>query len=251
MEIITSLENKKIKYINKLKNKKFRDEEGIFVIETKHLVEEAYKSGFLTELYIVDTNIESNILEDDKINKYQITKEIMNKISSLESPSNFLGLVKKLPTLNYGNRLLILDNIQDPGNLGTIIRSAVAFNLDTLILSNDCVDLYNDKTIRSSEGMLFKLNILRKDLNTFLTELKNNNYTIYGTDVVNGSIVGEIKFPKKYAIIIGNEGKGLKSTLKNLVDQNIYIPMSFNAESLNAGIAASIIMYEMSKNDYE
>lgn len=251
MEIITSLENKKIKYINKLKNKKFRDEEGIFVIETKHLVEEAYKSGFLTELYIVDTNIESNILEDDKINKYQITKEIMNKISSLESPSNFLGLVKKLPTINYGNRLLILDNIQDPGNLGTIIRSAVAFNLDTLILSNDCVDLYNDKTIRSSEGMLFKLNILRKDLNTFLTELKNNNYTIYGTDVVNGSIVGEIKFPKKYAIIIGNEGKGLKSTLKNLVDQNIYIPMSFNAESLNAGIAASIIMYEMSKNDYE
>lgn len=251
MEIITSLENKKIKYINKLKNKKFRDEEGIFVIETKHLVEEAYKSGFLTELYLVDTNIESNILEDDKINKYQITKEIMNKISSLESPSAYLGLVKKLPTLNYGNRLLILDNIQDPGNLGTIIRSAVAFNLDTLILSNDCVDLYNDKTIRSSEGMLFKLNILRKDLNTFLTELKNNNYTIYGTDVVNGSIVGEIKFPKKYAIIIGNEGKGLKSTLKNLVDQNIYIPMSFNAESLNAGIAASIIMYEMSKNDYE
>lgn len=251
MEIITSLENKKIKYINKLKNKKFRDEEGIFVIETKHLVEEAYKSGFLTELYIVDTNIESNILEDDKINKYQITKEIMNKVSSLESPSNFLGLVKKLPTINYGNRLLILDNIQDPGNLGTIIRSAVAFNLDTLILSNDCVDLYNDKTIRSSEGMLFKLNILRKDLNTFLTELKNNNYTIYGTDVVNGSIVGEIKFPKKYAIIIGNEGKGLKSTLKNHVDQNIYIPMSFNAESLNAGIAASIIMYEMSKNDYE
>ena len=224
MEIITSLENKKIKYINKLKNKKFRDEEGIFVIETKHLVEEAYKSGFLTELYLVDTNIESNILEDDKINKYQITKEIMNKISSLESPSNFLGLVKKLPTLNYGNRLLILDNIQDPGNLGTIIRSAVAFNLDTLILSNDCVDLYNDKTIRSSEGMLFKL---------------------------NGSIGGEIKFPKKYAIIIGNEGKGLKSTLKNLVDQNIYIPMSPNAESLNAGIAASIIMYEMSKNDYE
>ena len=251
MEIITSLENKKIKYINKLKNKKFRDEESVFVIETKHLVQEAYKSGFLTELYLVDTNIESNILEDDKINKYQITKEIMNKISSLESPSNFLGLVKKLPTLNYGNRLLILDNIQDPGNLGTIIRSAVAFNLDTLILSNDCVDLYNDKTIRSSEGMLFKLNILRKDLNTFLTELKNNNYTIYGTDVINGSIVGEIKFPKKYAIIIGNEGKGLKSTLKNLVDQTIYIPMSPNAESLNAGIAASIIMYEMSKNDYE
>ena len=251
MEIITSLENKKIKYINKLKNKKFRDEEGLFIVETKHLVEEAYKSGFLTEVYLVDTNIDASILEDDKLNKYQITKEIMHKISSLESPSNFLGLVKKLPTLNYGQRLLILDNIQDPGNLGTIIRSAVAFNLDTLILSNDCVDLYNDKTIRSSEGMLFRLNILREDLNTFLPELKDNNYTIYGTNVVDGSIVGDIKFPKKCAIIIGNEGSGMKDTLKKFVDQNIYIPMSANAESLNAGIAASIIMYEMSKNDYE
>ena len=248
MEIITSLENKKIKYINKLKNKKFRDEEGIFVIETKHLVEEAYKSGFLTELYLVDTNIESNILEDDKINKYQITKEIMNKISSLESPSNFLGLVKKLPTLNYGNRLLILDNIQDPGNLGTIIRSAVAFNLDTLILSNDCVDLYNDKTIRSSEGMLFKLNILRKDLNTFLTELKNNNYTIYGTDVINGSIVGEIKFPKKYAIIIGNEGKGMSELTKKSCDFIATIPMIGEINSLNASVSAGIMIYEVVRN---
>ena len=248
MEIITSLENKKIKYINKLKNKKFRDEEGIFVIETKHLVEEAYKSGFLTELYLVDTNIESNILEDDKINKYQITKEIMNKISSLESPSNFLGLVKKLPTLNYGNRLLILDNIQDPGNLGTIIRSAVAFNLDTLILSNDCVDLYNDKTIRSSEGMLFKLNILRKDLNTFLAELKNNNYTIYGTDVVNGSIVGEIKFPKKYAIIIGNEGKGMSELTKKSCDFIATIPMIGEINSLNASVSAGIMIYEVVRN---
>ncbi len=251
MDIITSLENKKIKYINKLKTKKFRDEEGLFIVETKHLVEEAYKSGFLTELYLVDTNIDSNILEDEKIIKYEVTKDIMNKISSLESPSSYLGLVKKLPTLNYGNRLLILDNIQDPGNLGTIIRSAVAFNVDTLILGNDCVDLYNDKTIRSSEGMLFKLNILREDLNTFLKDLNNNNYTIYGTDVVNGHILGDIKFPKKYAIVIGNEGNGMKTNLKNLVAQNIYIPMSQMAESLNAGIAASIIMYEMSKNDYE
>ena len=99
--------------------------------------------------------------------------------------------------------------------------------------------------------MLFKLNILREDLNTFLKDLKNNNYTIYGTDVVNGHILGDIKFPKKYAIVIGNEGNGMKTNLKNLVDQNIYIPMSPQAESLNAGIAASIIMYEMSKNDYE
>ena len=85
MDIITSLENKKIKYINKLKTKKFRDEEGLFIVETKHLVEEAYKSGFLTELYLVDTNIDSNILEDEKIIKYEVTKDIMNKISSLEN----------------------------------------------------------------------------------------------------------------------------------------------------------------------
>ena len=175
----------------------------------------------------------------------------MQKISSLKSPSECLGVVKKITPRDYQNRLLILDNIQDPGNLGTIIRSAVAFNIDTIVLGNTCVDLYNDKTIRASEGMLFKINILRKDLTSFLEELKKNNYTLYGTDVTGGKVLNTVTFSSKCGIVIGSEGKGISPEIKKLINQNIYIPMSYQTESLNASVAASIIMYEMSKKDYE
>lgn len=246
MDIITSLDNKKIKYLNKLKDKKFRDTEGLFIIETENLIEEAYQSNLLEEVYL----LENSNLEFD-VPTYYVTKEVMQKISSLKSPSECLGVVKKITPRDYHNRLLILDNIQDPGNLGTIIRSAVAFNIDTIILGNTCVDLYNDKTIRASEGMLFKINILRKDLTAFLEELKKNNYTLYGTDVTGGKVLNTVTFSSKCGIVIGSEGKGISPGIKKLINENIYIPMSYQTESLNASVAASIIMYEMSKKDYE
>ena len=246
MDLITSLDNKKIKHLNKLKEKKYRDEEGLFIIETENLIKEAYNSNLLEELYLLE---DSNIQYDVKT--FYVTKEVMQKISNLKTPSKCLGVVKKLVPRDYQNRLLILDNIQDPGNLGTIIRSAVAFNIDTVVLGNTCVDLYNDKTIRASEGMLFKINILRKDLSIFLEDLKNNNYTLYGTEVTGGKVLNTVTFSQKCAIVIGSEGKGISPEIKKLITQNIYIPMSYQTESLNASVAASIIMYEMSKHDYE
>ena len=246
MDLITSLDNKKIKHLNKLKEKKYRDEEGLFIIETENLIKEAYNSNLLEELYLLE---DSNIKYDVKT--FYVTKEVMQKISNLKTPSKCLGVVKKLVPRDYQNRLLILDNIQDPGNLGTIIRSAVAFNIDTVVLGNTCVDLYNDKTIRASEGMLFKINILRKDLSNFLEDLKNNNYTLYGTEVTGGKVLNTVTFSQKCAIVIGSEGKGISPEIKKLITQNIYIPMSYQTESLNASVAASIIMYEMSKHDYE
>lgn len=246
MDLITSLDNKKIKHLNKLKEKKYRDEEGLFIVETENLIEEAYNSNLLEELYLLE---DSNIQYDVKT--FYVTKEVMQKISNLKSPSKCLGVVKKLVPRDYQNRLLILDNIQDPGNLGTIIRSAVAFNVDTIVLGKTCVDLYNDKTIRASEGMLFKINILRKDLSNFLEELKNNNYTLYGTEVTGGKVLNTVTFSQKCAIVIGSEGKGISPEIKKHITQNIYIPMSYQTESLNASVAASIIMYEMSKSDYE
>ncbi len=246
MDLITSLDNKKIKHLNKLKEKKYRDEEGLFIVETENLIEEAYNSNLLEELYLLE---DSNIQYDVKT--FYVTKEVMQKISNLKTPSKCLGVVKKLVPRDYQNRLLILDNIQDPGNLGTIIRSAVAFNIDTIVLGNTCVDLYNDKTIRASEGMLFKINILRKDLSNFLEEIKNNNYTLYGTEVTGGKVLNTVTFSQKCAIVIGSEGKGISPEIKKLITQNIYIPMSYQTESLNASVAAAIIMYEMSKRDYE
>lgn len=246
MEVITSLDNKLIKRLAKLKEKKYRDLEDIFLIETEHLIEEAYKSGLLEMLLILE-----NEEIDFDVKKIYVTKNILNKLSFLNSNVKYIGVAHKFIPKDYGKRLLLLDNLQDPGNLGTIIRSAAAFNIDTIVLGDNCVDLYNDKVIRASEGMIFHVDCLRKNLESFIDELKTNNYLVIGTNVVNGINISELSYPEKFAIIIGNEGQGISANILNKLDKSIYIPMNRKVESLNASVAASIIMYEMSKIDYE
>lgn len=247
MEVITSTENKKVKEWNKLKQKKYRDQENKFLIEGDHLIKEAYLTKEIEELILLDEVGEVNY----NINTYFVNRKVMKKLSEQDSIAKCMAVVKKSNYNNYGNRLMILDNIQDPGNLGTIIRSAVGFNIDTIILGNNCVDLYNAKTIRASEGLIFHIPILRKELSLFLEELNSNGYTTYGTSVSNGIILEKVKFPMKCAIVIGNEGQGISQSLKEKIKKNIFIPTSEELESLNAAVAASIIMYEMSKVDYE
>ena len=245
MEIITSLQNERIKNINKLNEKKYRDESNLFLVEGDHLVDEAYKMNQLVEVFATESYKEAL---DVPIT--YISEDVMKKLSNMVSPSNVIGVCKKFKPIGYGKRILILDNLQDPGNLGTIIRSSASFNFDTIVLSEVSVDLYNDKVIRASEGMIFHTNILRCNIIDFVNELKTNNYKIYTTDVNGGDIVSEVDFKEKVAIIIGSEGAGVGS-VRELADKSIYIPMNKRCESLNASVAASIIMYEVSKRDYE
>lgn len=236
--IITSKDNQKIKYINKLKDKKFRDKENKFIIETQNLIEEAEKEGLLLEVYTT--------LKDLKLScpVYEVSEEVMNKIKEVKT-SNIIGICKKKKETSLGSKIILLDGIQDPGNLGTIIRSSVAFNIDTIILSNDSCDLYNDKTIRATEGALFKINIIRKDLKEAINKLKELNINIYGTDVNNGIEVTKVA-KENFAIVMGNEGQGIKKEIKQLIDKNIYIKTK-KVESLNVAVATSIILYELSK----
>jgi TrmH family RNA methyltransferase len=241
--VITSVNNNHIKELSKLKDKKYRDSTNTYLIETKHLVEEAYKQNLLQELIILD---KEDYTLDVPIT--YVSVEVMKKLATTNTPSSILGVVKKKEENNYlGNKILVLDNIQDPGNLGTIIRSGVAFDVDTIVLSNDTVDLYNPKVIRSSEGMFFHINIIKRDLPSFLDELKENNYTIYGTNVKNGNLVSDITSKSKYALIMGNEGNGVSKELLDRCNSYIYIPMNKTCESLNVGVATSIILYEFSK----
>ena len=240
--LITSLDNNKIKKYEKLKIKKYRDEERLFLVEGEHLVEEAFKNGKLVDLLVLDGyNYDIDFLYTS------VTYQVMKKLSDVKSTPKVIGVVKMNDTsLIKGNKILMLDDIQDPGNLGTIIRSSVAFNISDIILSNNSVDLYNDKVIRASQGMIFKINIIRSDLVKVINELKSNDYLIYGTSVKNGIDVRNIK-TDKYAIIMGNEGSGVKKELLDLCDKNIYIKMDENCESLNVGVAASIIIYELNR----
>ena len=135
--------------------------------------------------------------------------------------------------------------MQDPGNLGTIIRSSVAFNISTVVLGNNCVDLYNSKVIRACQGMNFHINIIRRDLKDFITNIKKEDYYILGTNVNDGSDLKSISNLSKYAIIMGNEGNGVSKEIQDMCDRNIYIKMNDKCESLNVAVATSIILYEL------
>lgn len=238
--IITSLENKEIKRITKLKNKKYRDEVQEFIVEGEHLVEEAYKNRILKKvILLVDEKI------DIDVEKIYVTYEIIKKISNLDSPPKVIGICKLLEEKEIGNKILILDGIQDPGNLGTIIRSAVAFNIDTIILSDDTVDMYNSKVVRSTQGMLFHINIIRKNLMNILPRLKNNNYTLYTTNVTNGTDIKKCEKTNKFALIVGNEGNGVSKEVADYADYSIYIKTNNSVESLNVAVATSILLYEL------
>lgn len=240
MEVITSLDNKHIKNLSKLLVKKYRDQENMFLIEGEHLVEEALKVGKLkevikTEEYKRDFDVPTTI----------VTYEVIKKLTNSVTPQQIIGVVTKLEEKEIGNKILILDNLQDPGNLGTIIRSSVAFNVDTIVLSENCVDLYNDKVIRSSEGMIFYINVIKRNIYTFIDEIKSLDYQVLGTKVTNGENVKNIDVLGKIAVVMGNEGAGVRKEILDKCDKYLYIPMNKNCESLNVGVATSIILYEL------
>lgn len=236
---ITSVNNERIKELVKLKEKKYRDKMGLFFIEGLDIIEEAYKNGLLKELYILD-GYDSPYKDIPYTN---VSYEVMKKISDMESVSEYYGVCKKIQDKDLGKKIIILDGIQDPGNLGTIIRSAVAFNIDTVVLSRECVDLYNSKVLRSTKGMIFNKNVIVRDIVPFIDSL--DKYTIYGTSVTNGEDIRSIELPEYIALVIGNEGKGISQEVYDRCNKFIYIKMNDRCESLNAGVAASIIMYEV------
>ena len=235
--IYTSIHNEKVKNLRKLNTKKYRDMTGLFLIEGEHLVKEATSLEYLI--------IEEGYDIDIEIEKIVVSQNVMKYISDLDCPPKVMGVCRKLNSTLVGNKVLVLDNVQDPGNVGTIIRSAVAFNFDTILLSNDTVDLYNPKVIRASQGMLFHINIVVDDIYNYLNKLKENDYYIVGTDVNKGTEIKEVAKYEKLCIIMGNEGQGMSSKIKNICNDFIYIDMNNDCESLNVGVAASIIMYEM------
>lgn len=242
--VITSLDNDNVKKWKKLCKKKYRDEFDIYLVEGEHLVEEAYKSGVLDKVIVLDG-------EDYSYdNIVYVSYEVMKAISSLDTPNKIMGVCKKKENIEIvGKRFLLLDGIQDPGNLGTIVRSAVAFNIDTIILSDDTVDLYNPKVLRSTQGMIFHTNIFSYDIVAFINILKSMGITVYGTDVNNGIDARELSSLDKasFALVMGNEGNGVRKEVKELCDKNLYINMNENVESLNVGVATSILLYELGR----
>lgn len=232
--VITSVNNEKVKYWNSLKLKKNRDRDKCFLIEGDHLIKEAKEKGLvINTISINDNNAD-----------FLVTKEIMKKISDQKSISDNAAIVKYIPEQKISGNVLILDDIQDPGNLGTLIRSSIAFGFDNIILSDESVDLYNPKVIRATEGMIFNINVIRTNIIEYIPKLKEMGYKILVSDVVSGKDIKD-EICNNIALVLGNEGKGVHKNIKELCDELVNIKMDKDCESLNVGVAGSILMHEV------
>ena len=167
----------------------------------------------------------------------------MEKLSYTKTPQPIMAVChKKDNILKHYDRVLILDGVQDPGNLGTILRSALAFGFKQIVMSPDCVDFYNDKALRSTQGAVFHLDIVRDDLSHVIPELQKLGVRVIATSLHNASSIDDIKPTDKMAFIMGNEGNGVRDETIAMSDASLYIPID-TMESLNVGVAAGIVMY--------
>jgi TrmH family RNA methyltransferase len=237
--MIESLKNNLIKDVMKLQARKHRDRNSQFVIEGFHLIEEAAQAGLL-ELVIVKKGIDYDFKD-----VFVVSDKVFNHIKTTESSQGIIGVCKKPEFTDYKEQtVLLVDRVQDPGNLGTIIRSADAFNVDLIVLGEGTVDLYNPKTINSSQGSLFHLPIINANLSDYLDQFKGS---IYGTSLQSSTPLSEIEFKNDLCFIIGNEGSGVSKELLARTTSNIIIEMPGKSESLNVGVATSIILYQIAK----
>lgn len=235
--VIESLTNEKVKKWVKLHQKKYRDEYGLFLIEEEHLIEEALKAeAVLTIIMIEGIN---NIFNFDNV--VFVSGNVMRKISNNVSEVNYIAVCKKLEErMCKTDRVLVLDKVQDPGNLGTLIRSALSFGFDQILLSEDCVDIYNEKVIRATQGAIFHINFKMGDLVEELGKLSDYNILAFSLD--NSNYLSELKVKDKLCIVLGNEGQGISKEVFECCNQKVKIEMK-NFESLNVAVAGSIAMY--------
>lgn len=237
---ITSLTNAKVKQWSKYKEKKYREQDHMFLIEGEHLIQEAKQAGI----------IEGIIVEQGKSHvftaypTYEVTKDILKKLSDRVSGTWIMAVCHYPVYETIGRKVIVLDDVQDPGNVGTIIRTALSFGYESVVLSKYGVDLYNDKLIRSTQGALFHLPIMRGDIVEILHQLKQQGMLIYATALQNATSLQQINTRNTdIALVFGNEGVGVSSQVLELSDYRVCIEMQ-TFESLNVAIAAAICMYE-------
>ena len=237
--MITSLENKTVKELTKLHQKKYRDDQ--FLLLDENIIKIAYESGYLKTLVYVDS------LPFEFENTIEVSREVLNKISKKDN-LNYIGVGKHIvENDNYINRVIILDHLQDPLNIGRIMEAAYLFGFDSVILSEESADIYNEKCIDNSKGAIFKLNICHKNLNDEILNLKNLGFKVYATGLRKQTKeMHEVEPQDKMAIVLGNEGSGVDSHIMDICDEIIKIDM-VNIDSLNVGMAGSILMYYFSK----
>lgn len=238
MQVITSKTNNKIKELVKLHKNKYREETQTFLVEGFHSVEMAYHAHLLEEVYTLKE------VDLKGIEQYIITKEILEKITTTINAQGIVGKCKMQKSLPLSSdKIIYLDNISDPGNLGTILRTSLAFDYKDIIISEDSVSLYNDKVLSATQGAIFNLNVIKGNIDTLLS-LKEKGYKVVGTSLKDAININDLPKLDKMVIVFGNEGNGIKDEILNICDYKIIIPIN-NIDSLNVGVASGITLYNL------
>ncbi|MFA1821240.1 TrmH family RNA methyltransferase [Virgibacillus oceani] len=241
--MITSVRNEKVKAWKKLHKRKDRMKTNTFLIEGFHLLEEAMNSNWVIREVIV----QHDVILPDRINQLptaEVSEHVFNGISQTKTPQGIAAVVEMKETQAMeGKFVLLIDAVQDPGNLGTIIRTADAFGVAGVILGMDTVDVYNEKVIRATQGSLFHIPIRQNDLKEEITKLQHNDVKVWATALKGAMQFNNLEVPEKTALLIGNEGAGVKEELLEAADEIVNIPISGKAESLNVSVATGILMY--------
>ena len=249
---ISSGENEYIKKIAKLKERKYREQSSLFVVEGERSVREVMDSGFRVESVIVtETFLErrgESVFADGSA-CLVVADKLFLRLCDTKTPQGILAVVKlpEMPEKLTGKRYLMCDCLQDPGNAGTVIRSADAFGFDGVLFTKGSVDVFSPKVIRSSMGSVFHIPVITDLLPAFLTEAQQEGFFLSVTALHQNSVpLRDGTFAEKQIFVIGNEGNGVSETVLSMADEIVHIPMQGQAESLNAGVAASVLMYEVS-----
>ena len=262
MQVISSKDNEIIKNIRKLKEKKYRDLENSYIIEGIKLVKEAIaehaniKQIVMCEDYADNVELDKDTLYDlAKNNLIYVTRNIINSITDVKTPQGIIAVIEKNNSqvaLDYSQDIILaLDGVQDPGNLGTIIRTVDSANLNQIILSKNSADPYNPKVVRSTMGAIFRVNIIEvEDLEEELKKAQNYEFKVMVTALDAKNNIYRTDYNKK-VIVIGNEANGVSKEVQEMADEKVIIPMLGKTESLNASVAAGVMIYEYVRRKVE
>ncbi len=256
MQVITSKDNELIKNIKKLKEKKYRDLKNEYIIEGIKIIQEAIQENAkIKQIIICDDCEKSSYIPQEmmyEIAKYEciyVTNKIFISLTDVKNPQGIMAIVEKNNSkeekIDYNQDIIVaLDDLQDPGNLGTILRTVDSIGINQILVSKGTADSYNPKVVRSTMGAIFRVKIIEcEDLEKTLKEIKKHKFEILVTSLQTENSIYDIKYNKK-VIVIGNEANGVEEKIQNMADIKVKIPMLGKTESLNASVATGIILYE-------
>lgn len=244
MEHITSLKNPKVAAWKALKDRKGRRESGCFLVEGRKMVEEALASAFDVETVLVQEGME--LPDGLTMPVYELPAHVLAAVCDTKTPQGIAAVVRMKEQSALGKHIVVLDGVQDPGNVGTIIRTADAAGLDGVLLSTQCADVFSPKVLRATMGSIFRMNLrTTDDLPGELTKLREKGYSILSSQLDGTPFYEREKVAERFALIIGNEGNGVSEQVQQTATHQVRLPMRGGAESLNAAIAAAIMMYEL------